>query len=590
MKLQGCLLASLLMLSMSTLAARPNIVLLIGDDVGFSDVGVYGSEIETPNLDALAAQGTIFSNYHTTASCSPTRSMLMTGVDNHLNGLGNMAIVAPYEHKGQPGYEGVLNDRVVTVAEMLRNNGYHTYHVGKWHLGIDPDKRPFNRGFERTIALGDTGADNWEQRSYLPIYDKAHWYADGVEHQLPDDFYSSRYFVDKTIEFIDSHHGDGKPFFAYVGFQAVHIPLQAPAEFVDKYVDTYQQGWTELRRQRRDQAAARGLIPADANYVEMSSTEDWDALDAAQQAYHAQVMAVYAGMMDAMDHHIGRLVAHLKQIGEYDNTVFIFLSDNGAEPSDPLANRGMEFWVNQNFSTALEDLGAKGAYAALGPSWGSAAASPLAYFKFWAGEGGVRVPLIITQPGRLPAGRIEHSFAHVKDIMPTMLELSGTPDHQGRFAGREVEPITGSSLVPVIKQEAERTHPPDKPIGYELAGNAALYKGDYKLVRNLPPLGDGQWYLYDIVRDPGETTDLRDSEPERYVAMQADYAAYEQQNNVLPMPAGYDYMQQTVSYTHRVLLARWWPRFFAVIIVLVLLVALFVELRRSWSSRLGKSR
>ncbi len=565
----------LLMASTHVQAFRPNIVLLIGDDVGFSDVGAYGSEIHTPHLDALAREGTIFSNYHTTASCSPTRSMLMTGVDTHRNGLGNMAIVSPEEHKGKPGYEGYLNDRVVTVAEMLRQNGYHTYHVGKWHLGIQPEKRPFHRGFERTIALGDTGADNWEQRSYLPVYDKAHWYADGIEHQLPDDFYSSRYFIDKTIEFIDSFHGDGKPFFAYVGFQAVHIPLQAPKEFIEKYQDTYQEGWTKLRRQRRDRAAEKGLVPVDAPYVEMDSTRDWNALTPEQKAYNARLMAVYAGMMDAMDHHIGRLVAHLKKIGEYENTVFIFLSDNGAEPSDPLANPRFAAWAKLNYSTNLEDLGAKGSYAALGPSWASSAAAPLAFFKFWAGEGGVRVPLIVTWPGRIPAGRIDHSFAHVKDLMPTMLELSGTPDHGGRYAGRSVEPITGSSLLPVLRGEAVRTHAPDKPIGYELAGNAALYKGNYKLVRNLPPLGDGQWYLYDIVRDPGETTDLRDAEPARYAEMLDDYAAYEKENNVLPMPAGYSYLEQALKYSQQALLARWWPRLLAIPLVVLFLFALW---------------
>lgn len=556
-------------------AERPNIVLLIGDDVGYSDVGAYGSEIETPHLDALARAGTVFSNYHTTASCSPTRSMLMTGVDTHRNGLGNMAIVTPDEHKGKPGYEGYLNDRVVTVAEMLRQNGYHTYHVGKWHLGIQPERRPFHRGFERTIALGDTGADNWEQRSYLPVYEKAHWYADGVEHRLPDDFYSSKYFIDKTIEFIDSFHGDGKPFFAYVGFQAVHIPVQAPAEFVEKYHETYQAGWAPLRRQRRDRAAALGLIPAGAQYVNMDTTEDWDALSAREKAYRARLMAVYAGMMDAMDHHIGRLVAHLKKIGEYENTVFIFLSDNGAEPTDPMANPQMAQWVKFNYSTALEDLGAKGSYGAIGPSWASAAASPLAFFKFWAGEGGVRVPLIISWPGRLPAGRIDHSFAHVKDIMPTMLELSGTPDHGGMYAGRKVERITGSSLLPVLSLQAERTHAADKPIGYELAGNAALYKGDYKLVRNLPPLGDGKWHLYDILRDPGETADLRESDPARYTQMLADYAAYEKANNVLPMPEGYSYIEQAMSYSRQTLLARWWPRWLAIPVLIVFLVALW---------------
>ncbi len=558
----------------AALAKQPNIVLLVGDDVGFSDLGSYGGEIDTPHIDALAANGVRFSNYHTTASCSPTRSMLMTGVDNHRNGLGNMAIVAPPEHIGQPGYEGVLNDRVVTVAEMLRANGYNTHHLGKWHLGIEPHQRPYNRGFNRTIALGDTGADNWEQRSYLPIYDKAHWYADGEEHQLPDDFYSSKYIVDKAIEFIDADRDSGKPFFTYIGFQAVHIPVQSPPEFTEKYHGKYQTGWAEVRQQRRDRAAELGLIPQDAKFVDMATTEDWNGLSAEQKAYSARLMAVYAGMLDAMDHHIGRLIQHLKNIGEYDNTVFVFLSDNGAEPSDPLANKQMAQWVAWNYSTELEDLGEKGSYAAIGPSWASAAASPGAFFKFWAGEGGVRVPLIVSWPGKFPAGKIDSSFAHVKDVMPTLLEISNTPDHGGNYRGKAVEPITGESLLPVLSGQASRTHAADKPIGYELAGNAALYKGDLKLLRNLPPLGDGEWHLYNIAKDPGETNDLRNTLTTEFAAMQADYAAFEAENNVLQMPEGYDYQLQIASYSRKVLAARYWPMLLGFVVVVLTLIAI----------------
>jgi arylsulfatase/uncharacterized sulfatase len=563
------------------MAQQPNIVLLIGDDVGYSDLGSYGGEIDTPHLDALAAVGTRFANYHSTASCSPTRSILMTGVDHHRNGLGNMAIVAPEEHIGQPGYEGVLNDQVATLAEMLQTNGYHTYHLGKWHLGNAPEKRPYNRGFERTITMGDTGADNWEQRSYLPIYDKAHWYADGVEHQLPDDFYSSKYFVDKAIEFISDQQADGQPFFASIGFQAVHIPIQAPAKFTEKYHQRYQAGWAPIRQERRNRAAELGLIPRHAPFREMATTADWGALSAEEQAYKARTMAVYAGMLDAMDHHIGRLVAYLKSIGEYDNTVFIFLSDNGAEPSDPLAHPSMARWVNWNYSTAIEDLGKRGSYAAIGASWASAAASPGAFYKFWAGEGGVRVPLIISWPGAaktgaLQAGGIEKSFAHVKDIMPTILALTNTSDHGGNFNDKPVEPITGSSLLPVLNGSAERTHAPDKAIGYELAGNAALYKGDLKLLRNLPPLGDGEWHLYNIVKDPGETEDLRDALPQQFVQMQADYAAYEKTNGVLPMPAGYSYVEQIDTKSRRILLARWWPQLLAMLTTIVLLLVILI--------------
>lgn len=556
----------------AALDKRPNIVLLVGDDVGFSDLGVYGGEIDTPHLDALAKAGTIFSNYHTTASCSPTRSMLLTGVDNHRNGLGNMNLVMPDEHRGQPGYDGVLNDRVVTIARLLRDAGYHSYHLGKWHLGNAPEKRPYHRGFERTIALGDTGADNWEQRSYLPLYDKAHWYADGEEHQLPDDFYSSKYFVDKAIEFIGDNHGDGQPFFTYIGFQAVHIPLQAPDEFIQKYTETYQDGWAPVRQQRRNRAAELGLIPADAEFVKMATTEDWAQLSTEEQAYQSKIMAVYAGMLDAMDHHIGRLITYLKDIGEYNNTVFIFVSDNGAEPSDPLAHGGMAQWVKFNYSLAIEDLGKRGSYAAIGPSWASAAASPGAFFKFWAGEGGVRVPMIISWPGRLPAGKVSHAFTHVKDITPTLLALTGTPDHEGHYQGRDIERITGSSLAALLEGTVEQVHADDKAIGYELAGNAALYKGEYKLVRNLPPLGDGQWYLYNILQDPGETQDLSAAMPERHAQMLADYQAYARENNVLVMPEGYDYRETLESFTRDVLAKRWGPKVIGVITILALLV------------------
>ncbi len=562
----------------------PNIVLLIGDDVGFSDLGAYGSEISTPHLDALAARGVRFTNFHATASCSPTRAILQTGVDHHRNGLGNMAVVAPPEHVGQPGYEGVLNDRVVTLARLLRDAGYHTYHVGKWHLGYEGRKLPFYRGFEHTITLADTGADNWEQRTYAPLYDKAHWFANGHEHQLPDDFYSSRYFIDKTIEFIEADRGTGQPFFAQVGFQAVHIPLQAPAEFIEKYADTYTAGWEALREARRQGAIGLGIVPEGAGMVRMPTTEDWNRLGAEEQRYMVRRMAVYAGMLDAMDHHIGRLIDYLKRVGEYDNTLFVFLSDNGPEPTDPHDNLIARLWIQYHYETDLESLGAKGAYAYLGPSWASAAAAPGSFYKFWAGEGGLRVPLIVSWPGRVAENVVHHRFAYLKDIMPTLLEFAGVVHPGTEFEGRAVEPLTGRSLAPVLSGNAAETHPVDEPVGYELAGNAALYKGAYKLVRNLPPLGDNQWHLYDILQDPGETRDLKNDQPERFAEMLEDFRAYERDNNVLPMPDGYEYMKQL---QRNIIQRTVWPRLVAaapwagagLLLVLVLVV---------WRRRRGK--
>ena len=207
---------------------RPNVVLILADDLGFTDISPFGGEIDTPSIARLAAQGLSFSNYHTAGSCAPARAMLLTGVDSHRNGVPNIPEALPPEQLEYDNYQGVLNDKVVTLASVLQSAGYHTYMTGKWHLGQTPELLPSQRGFDRTIAMGDTGADNWEQRAYLPIYDQANWYADGVEHTLPDDFYSSEYFIDKTIEFIDSNASDDQPFFAYIPFQAVHMPVQAP--------------------------------------------------------------------------------------------------------------------------------------------------------------------------------------------------------------------------------------------------------------------------------------------------------------------------------------------------------------------------
>ena len=257
-------------------------------------------------------------------------------------------------------------------------------------------------------------------------------------------------------------------------------------------------------------------------------------------------MEVYAAMADAMDHHVGRLVAHLKQTGEYANTVFVFLSDNGAEASDPYALALGRWWLDREYQRGLDELGARGAYTVIGPSWASAAASPLSTYKFYSGEGGIRVPLIIAGVPGMLQNQIHSSLAHVNDIVPTLLALAQVPPPGNSYQGQVVEPLSGSSLLPVLQGQAERVHALDKAIGYELSGNQALFKGDLKLIKNIPPVGDGQWHLYDIRRDPGETRDLQALMPEVFKAMQADYAAYAKHHGVLPMPAGYDPIEQVL--------------------------------------------
>jgi arylsulfatase/uncharacterized sulfatase len=526
---------------------RPNIVVLVADDWGFTDVGAFGGEIATPNLDELARRGMRFSNFHVAASCSPTRSMLLTGVDNHRNGHGNLRETMPREHLGKPGYLGSLVPNVVTLGTLLRDGGYRTYVAGKWNVGSEPDNLPDRRGFDKSFVMGDTGSDNWEpEKRYLPHNAKVNWFEDGKAPVMPAEFYSSTFFIDKTIGYLKSGEGSGKPFFAYVGFQANHVPVQAPQAFIDQYKGRYNGGWTALRDARRDKAAELGLAPKAAPMVTMRTTENWEALNPSERQYQARLMEVYAGMASAMDHEVGRLMAHLKSTGEFDNTVFVFLSDNGPEGSD---YKEADIWLRLHYNRDLDRLGGKGAYVVPGPSWSSASASPLSTFKFYAGEGGIRSPLIISGARGTAFNQIHAGLTHVTDILPTLLDLAKVPSPGTSYRGQSIEAPIGRSLLPVLADPASRVRSDNEPIGYELAGNKALFKGDLKLVLNNAPIGDGQWHLYDLRTDPGETLDLQQQRPLEFAAMKADYTAWATAQGVLPMPEGYNPVRQVMINT-----------------------------------------
>ena len=530
-------------------STRPNIVFLLADDLGFSDIEPYGSEISTPTLSRLAADGITFTNYHTAANCAPARAMLLTGVSSHLAGVPNIPEMISPSQLRQANYQGVLGDNVVTIATLLEDAGYHTYLAGKWHLGSTPEKLPSRRGFQRTIALMDSGADNWEQRPYLPIYTEANWFADGERYVLPDDFYSSDFLIDKTIEFIDGNLHDGKPFFAYVPFQAVHIPVQAPQDYIDRYIGRYDGGWHELREERFSRAVSLGILPDSAEMVRMPTTLSWSDLTAERQRYEAKRMAVYAGMIESMDAEIGRLLEYLKDKGQLDNTLFIFTSDNGAEgsgaqnPSDIATQRMI---ASLGYTSDYETLGQRGSFNSISPGFTSAAVSPLAYYKFYAGEGGLRVPLIISGEPLGNVVRQTNAFAWATDIAATILSMAGAASPGSRYGGRPVLPITGKDLMPLIEGRKKRVYGEEEPIGYELTGHAALFQGDYKLVRNLAPLGDGEWRLFDIVSDPGETKDLKLQLPDRFDQMLISYQKFTVDNRVQPLPEGYSQQSQLV--------------------------------------------
>jgi len=529
---------------------RPNIVFILADDVGFTDIEPYGSEIRTPTLSALAEEGLRFSNYHTAANCAPSRAMLLTGVNNHLAGVPNIPEMLSPRQRQEENYQGVLSKRVVTLASLLENAGYHTYLAGKWHLGSAPDQLPSARGFERTFALMDSGADNWEQRPYLAIYDEANWFADGERTTLPEDFYSSEFLVDKTLEFIEGGLEDGKPFFAYVPFQAVHMPVQAPRAFTERYLGTYDGGWDAVREARRARAEGKGVVPPGVSMVRMKSTADWDSLEPERQRYEAKRMAVYAGMLEAMDFHLGRLVAYLKDRGLYENTIFVFTSDNGPEVRGAVDPQGFaitQLALGPGYENSYERLGERGSYNSISPSFASAAASPFAYYKFHVGEGGMRVPLIITNVPGQNRGGISDAFSWATDIAPTLLAAAGVSSPEGRFGGRPVLPMSGKNLLPVLRGEASAAYGPEESVGYELTGHGVLFQGPYKAMRHAPPVGDGSWALYNIVLDPGEREDLSAKDPERLARMIAAYGAFEASHGVQPIPPGYSQVGQLLS-------------------------------------------
>jgi arylsulfatase len=527
----------------------PNFIVVLLDDTGYADFGAYGSEINTPNIDQLAENGVQFSNYHTPATCSPTRSMLLTGVDNHLTGMGNMIEIMADNQFDQPGYEGYMSDSVVTLPRLLQDEGYHTYMAGKWHLGKSKDSLPAARGFERSIALMESGADNFEKKSYLPMYDFVHFYEGFEEVDLPKDFYSTRYYIDRTIEYIGKDHADGKPFFAYVSLQAQHYPLQVPKEYIDKYEGVYDVGWDEIRAKRYARQVEKGLMPAGKKLRPAAGAEAWKSLSKKERRVRAKQMEVYAGMLEAVDANIGRLLAYLEEIGEADNTVMIVVSDNGADNNEQ--DKTFPEWYAKNFDMSYEAMGLPGSYVNYGPGWAGASGTPLHLFKGSASEGGMRVPFIVHYPGKLQKAKLTDAFAYVSDVTPTLLELAGAPAHDGSYGGRKVQEITGKSMVSFLQGDADRIHGPNDAVAYELAGSAAVFRGDYKMMRNNPPFGDKKWRLYRYQDDPLELDDRAESEPKRFAEMQAAYNAYAKEVSLIEVPDDYNPLTQLQKNVNR---------------------------------------
>lgn len=513
----------------------PNILLIVADDLGFTDLGAFGGEIATPNLDRLAYEGVRLTNLHSAPTCSPTRAMLLSGVDHHLAGMGTMTEDIVDNQVGKPGYEGYLNDRVFPLPHLLRQGGYRTYLSGKWHLGSSSRALPFNNGFSRTFSLLDGGASHL---NHFPMVGpgEASYSENGEYVPAPASFYSTRYFTERMIDFIRADAADERPFFAYLAFSAPHWPLQAPQASIRKQAGNYAYGYEALYKQRLERLEELRLV--DSRTVASARKAffpPWDELDEEEKRTKERLMEIYAAMVSDMDRYIGHLLAAVEELGIDDDTIVIFLSDNG--PEGNVVDAGWEQltqWIASCCDNAYENMGAANSYLWLGANWAKAIAGPVGRYKGWTHQGGVRVPGIFYDPRAKDRGSIDRTLLSVMDIYPTILELAGlsypsSGDHVEGYAE-----LQGQSWSGVLaRDEASIKDLNDRVLAWELFGKRAVRKGPWKLIAYPPPHGDGAWQLYNLESDPTETKNIAAQHPQTVAELAMAWDAYATKNGVV---------------------------------------------------------
>ncbi|CAH0057907.1 unnamed protein product [Clonostachys solani] len=566
---------------------RPNILFILADDLGFSDIGCHGSEIQTPNIDRLASEGIRMLNHHAAAACSPTRAMLLSGTDAHLGGLG---VLIEYKNNekgakrwsGKAGYEGYLNDEVAAIPEILQDNGYFTLMSGKWHLGMRASQGPWNRGFEKAFAMlpGCCNHYGWEPvQERFPVGGRPIHAEKGLKVDIPpnktedpEGFYSTDSYTNRLLKYFQGRTEEDKekPFFAFLPYTAPHWPLQCSKEQRDKYKGVYDDGPLALRERRLQKLADLGIIDKDVvpHKVETSTmgVGGGDELTPEEKKLSSRAMEAYAGMVDSIDANVGRVVDYLKKTGEYDNTFIVFMSDNGAEGAAleaiPVMGENIKQAIHQYYDNSLENIGSWNSYTWLGPLWAQASTAPSRLFKCYPSQGGILVPCVVKPPANafLPSfthGSFNRSFTTVMDFAPTFLEMAGVkmppattqkiaapPRKEAAtrqmttFRDRGVHTMRGKSWLPyfargqkVEEDEMWTIYSSKEPVGWELFARGALRKGDWKIV-HFPKdhggagVGDEGWELFNVVADPGETKDLAESEPEKLKELLAHWDEY----------------------------------------------------------------
>ena len=505
---------------------RPNILLIVADDMGYTDLGSFGSEIPTPNLDELAYGGIRLTNFHAAPVCAPARAMLLSGMDNHEAGIGSMNIKRFFDNGtepvqtatgyGLPGYEGYLSYRVAALPEVLRDAGYRTYMAGKWDLGraLVDETNPAGRGFESSFVQttgttlhlrpADGGAHGGISRADPLVY-RENW---DVVTALPEDYYSTEAYTDKIIEYIDANREDGRPFFAYLALTAPHWPLQVPEDWLDRFAGHYDEGYDVLRDRRVERARELGIISPHADMSEFRrSSIPWAELDETARTEHARRMEIYAAMVSNMDYHVGRLIGHLRDTGEFDDTFILFMSDNGASGSAPAS-------FAEGYDNSLENMGNRDSFVEYGMGWAEAATAPYRDVKGSMAEGGVLAAAFSAHATLADKGGISREYLTMQDVMPTLLQLAGAKAPTGEYNHRPVLPIRGKSFLDHLQGGNNPVHGAGEAIGWELHGQRALVRWPWKLLWIPVEEMEPRWELFDLENDPFERQDLSVQQPE----------------------------------------------------------------------------
>lgn len=515
---------------------RPNILLIVADDLAYADIGCYGGNVKTPNIDRLAARGLRFSRFHTAPMCAPTRAMLLSGNNNHVAGMGSQGGVRESSPMhGQPGYEGHLSGRIIPVPMLMKEAGYHTYTAGKWHLGTKEEDSPLAKGFERSFNLLQGAGNHFNNRG-IELKDTISTYReDGRVVNYPEGEYSTDFYTNKLMEFMKAglEAKDGKPFFAFAAYTSPHWPLQVPEDYLDRYAGEFDMGYDSLRKLRFESLKKAGMIPEGASLPpRLDYITPWDSLTLEEQRDESRKMELYAAMVENLDYHVGRLIQFLKSENIYDNTVIIFMSDNGAAKDDFYNEAWSRDFIRKYYNNDYANMGKVNSFVSYGPQWAHAGAAPFNRFKGFTTEGGMLAPFIISGVGIPNTGEISDTYFTVMDLAPTFYELAGM-QYPGKMEAEGVHPLLGNSILPYLHDKATAVHDSAYGTGLEHRGHIYYRKGEWKIVQIERTDDRDNFMLFNLSNDLGETNDVSNEHPGKFKELIAEWKQFINDNKII---------------------------------------------------------